>query len=121
MTPTLTAGAFREVLHLQTETRVDLGGGSSTTAFADQATLRGRVRVLKGREHLQARQTTGAGSYEVTVRAPLPSGASLTSASRFVWESPTGDRLLEMSEPPRPDPYGLVFTMLCAEREIATA
>ena len=115
------AGDFREVLRLQNEVRTDLGGGSSTTAFADQATVRGRVRVLKGREGLQARQTYGQNVYEVTTRAPLPAGAALTSGSRFVWESPTGDRLLEMQEPPRPDPFGRLYTALCAEREIASA
>lgn len=117
MTTALPIGSLREVLAVQNETVTDLGGGSSTTAYATAATVRGRVRVLKGREHLQARQTVGASAYEVTVRAPLPSGVTMDSDSRLVWESPTGDRTLELAEPPRPDPMGRYLTFLAKERE----
>lgn len=119
------AGDLREVLHVEAETTTPLGGGASTTDWVRAGTVRGHVRVLKGREYLQARQVAGAGVYEVTVRYPYPDGpdgspVALTSASRFVWEAAQGDVVLSCTEPPRIDPApqpgaGSRFaTVLCA-------
>jgi len=112
------SGDLREVLAVQNAVRVDLGGGASTTTWQPQGTLRGRVRTLRGREHLEARQVVGSTAHEVTVAAALPPGTSLTSRSRLVWQShPMGARMLEVVEPPRLHATGRYLVFLCAEQE----
>src|SRR5690606_10476676 len=98
----------------------DLGGGSSTTAYVDEGTVRAEVEALSGMEAIQARQVVGGVSYRVRTDHPLPTGTTLTSASRLVWRAPGGDRVLECAEPPRLSASRRTLTVLCTERE-ATA
>ena len=111
-------GALTEVLTVQNAVTTDLGGGSSTTAYTSQGTIRAEVEPLKGMEAIQARQVVGSVSYRVRTDYPLPTGTTLTSASRLVWKAPGGDRTLEAAEPPRLSASRRSLTLLCTEREV---
>lgn len=108
---------LREPITVRNPVKTDQGGGSSTTAYPDQASVRGRVAPLSGREIQQGRQVQGHTPYEVTLRWPLPGNTNVTSRTRFVWSSPTGSRTLEAAAPPQWDRRRRFVHVLCTEKE----
>ena len=110
-------GQRNAVVTIQNPTTVALGGGSSTTTYASGLTIRVKLRRLRGNEGMQARQVIGTAVYEATGVAK--EATTLTHRSRLLWQSATGQRILELKEDPRTD-TGRHFTVLCAEKIIPT-
>jgi len=101
---TIRAGDLSERVALQSLVRTELGGGAATTAWTDGPTVAARVRPLRGREQLHARQIVGGTTYEVVMRWPLPGSSTLKGADRLKWFADGGNRTLHLSNPPALDP-----------------
>lgn len=108
---------LKERLTIQTETETDLGGGAVTVDSTAVASVRARVRPLKGREYIQARQNVGGTPYEVTIRAPLPAGAVLSSDSRLIWERQGEAVTLHLTSPPALTEEQRYYRFMTVERE----
>jgi SPP1 family predicted phage head-tail adaptor len=87
----MTLGALDEQIRLQREETTAVGGGATTSDWANVATVWASVEELKGREYRQARQTQAAETHRVTVRRPLPGGITPTTNDRL--ETSTGQVL----------------------------
>lgn len=79
----MTAGQLRERVTIQQESLTPDGGGGSTLAWADVATVWASVEPLSGRERMQAQQLESAVDYRVKIRHR----ADVTAGMRLVWGS----------------------------------
>ena len=113
----LRRGALTEVVTIQNAVTTPLPGGSSTSVYVSQGTVRAEIEALSGIELIQARQAIAGTSYRVRIDHPLPTGTTLGSGSRLVWKAPGGDRTLEAVGPPRLSPTRRTYTLLAKERE----
>jgi head-tail adaptor len=92
--------SLRERLTVRTQSVSDLGGGAVTVTDGGTVRLWAEITPTDGREELQARQLVAGTPYRVTLRRPLPTGTTITSDTRLVWEAPDGDVTLHLVSPP---------------------
>lgn len=81
---TIRAGQLRERVTLRRSTSTSVAG-VPTTAWADVASVRARVKPLGAREARARGVEDYVESYDVTVRSPLPGGVAPVASDRVAY------------------------------------
>lgn len=66
---TIAAGKLRHRIEIQTLTDADVGDGTFTSTYSTAATVWASIQPLRGREFMEAQQTTGRATHRVTMRS----------------------------------------------------
>lgn len=107
----LRAGSLRRRVILQTVANTTDGGGGSTQAWADTATLWAAITPLQGAERFAAQQVSAALTSEVEIRWR----AGVVAQQRFAY----GARYFYIIQPPiDPDTKNERLVCLCEERNV---
>lgn len=114
----MTAGDLRQRVTVQTRTKASDGHDGYTEAWSEvRHRLPALVKPLMGRDLDRARQIDPRASHEVTVRFWGDYPTDLDGGrARLVWhDGDSGDRTLEIVEPPREMEYRVSLVMTCRE------